>query len=84
MLYVGLRRKVYGNTYIFPYIVKSSTCINEASNNSEWNEKGGFVQGLKDLLQGAVSMVGDFAMGIIGSQAQTANLFPAPTWKNTG
>ena len=27
-------------------------------------------------------MVGGVAMGLIGSQASPADLFPAPTWKN--
>ena len=82
ILYCGLRRKLYGNTYVFPYIVTSGTIINQASNDSEWNEKGGMMQGLKDLFQNAVNLIGDVAAGLLGSQAQTADLFPAPTWSN--
>ena len=82
ILYCGLRRKLYGNTYIFPYIVSSSTPINNASNDSEWNEKGGMLQGIKDMIQNVTNLVGSFAMSMIGSQAAPAELFPAPTWKN--
>lgn len=32
ILYFCLRQKVYGNTYIFPYIAPTGTVINEASN----------------------------------------------------
>ena len=39
-LYNELRRKVYGNTYIFPYIAKSDTVINKASNKAEWGDEG--------------------------------------------
>ena len=50
-LYFCLRKKVFGNTYVFPYIVGSSTLINSASNESEWNEKGtGLMEGLKQLV----------------------------------
>ncbi len=53
ILYAGLRTKLYGNTYIFPYIVSSGTVINQASNASEWgNGEGG--GGLMDMLKGAI------------------------------
>ena len=53
LLYCGLRMKMYGNTYVFPYIVSNSTIINQASNASEWGngEDGG---GLMEALKGAV------------------------------
>ena len=31
-----------------------------------------------------MSMIGGIASGIMGSQAQSANLFPAPTWGGPG
>ena len=51
-LYCGLRTKVYGNTYIFPYIVSSSTSINKASNDSEWGngDSEGAIGKLKGVL----------------------------------
>ena len=45
ILYCGLRKKLYGNTYIFPYIVNSSTIINQASNQSEWGKNDGSIIG---------------------------------------
>lgn len=84
ILYFCLRQKVYGNTYIFPYIVQSgSTEINGASNESEWDPKsaGGLFGGLKNMISGAAKMVGDIAMKMSGSQGQVAeNIFPAPSW----
>ena len=82
ILYCGLRQKLYGNTYVFPYIVESSTQINNSSNDAEWGDKGGMMQFVKDMIQGAVSLIGDMSAGLLGSQAQTADLFPAPTWSN--
>lgn len=43
VLYCGLRKKMYGNTYVFPYVVTSSTVINESSNQEEWNGKENFI-----------------------------------------
>lgn len=46
-LYCGLRKKLYGNTYIFPYLVQSgSTVINEASNSGEWAKNGDDIIGM--------------------------------------
>lgn len=85
LLYVGLRKKMYGNTYIFPYIVDNSTLINSASNNSEWNgESGGLFGVIKKLASTAADMVGGIATSLMGSQAKVANLFPAPTWGGMG
>ena len=85
LLYVGLRKKMYGNTYIFPYIVDNSTLINSASNNSEWNgESGGLFGMIKKLASTAADMVGGIATSLMGSQAKVANLFPAPTWGGMG
>ena len=85
LLYVGLRKKMYGNTYIFPYIVDSGTLINQASNNSEWNgESGGLWGTIKKMISGITDMVGGIATSLMGSQAKVANLFPAPTWGGMG
>ena len=85
ILYCGLRKKLYGNTYIFPYIVNSSTVINQASNQSEWGKNDGSIIGqIMDGIQDAMSMIGGITSGVMGSQAQSANLFPAPTWKLNG
>ena len=83
-LYVGLRNRVYGNTYIFPYIVDSGTVINQASNLQEWGAagSGSIMQMIKEGIQSVTEFVGGAALGLIGSQAQVANLFPAPTWSN--
>ena len=82
ILYVGLRKKQFGNTYIFPYIVDNGTIINQASNASEWGDAngGGLIDGLKKMIDSAVNIVGGFAVGLTGSQARPASLFPAPTW----
>lgn len=85
ILYAGLRTKQFGNTYIFPYIANNSTVINQSNNASEWgNGEGG--GGLLDMLKSAVSsisnLVGGIASSLMGSQAQAANLFPAPSWSN--
>lgn len=72
ILYAGLRKKMFGNTYIFPYIVSSSTVINQASNASEWgNGEGGgsLIETLKGAVQGIANMVGGIAAGLTGSQA---------------
>ena len=88
LLYCGLRQKVYGNTYIFPYIVQSgSTTINSASNASEWGNGeggGGLLETLKGMINSAANLIGGIAAGITGSQAKVANLFPAPTWGGPG
>ena len=86
-LYFQLRQRLYGNTYIFPYIVTSSTAINQASNASEWgNGDGGgnIIQNIKTAANEAVQFLGGFAVGMLGSQAKIANLFPAPTWNGAG
>jgi hypothetical protein len=78
---------MYGNTYVFPYIVSNSTVINQASNASEWgngDEGGGLMEQFKGILQGMANFVGGLATAMVGSQAQVANLFPAPTWSNKG
>ena len=70
LLYAGLRKKVYGNTYIFPYIVSDSTVINEASNDSEWGNGeggGGLMEGLKNAISGIANLVGGVAIGLTGS-----------------
>ena len=72
ILYAGLRAKQYGNTYIFPYITQSgSTVINQSSNDAEWgNTEGkGILGTVKDMINGAASMIGNIAMNAIGSQA---------------
>lgn len=89
ILYCGLRNKVFGNTYIFPYIVQSgSTVINQASNASEWgNGDGGgngLIATLKGIMQKGLGMVGGLAIGVTGSQGRVANVFPAPTWSGQG
>jgi hypothetical protein len=70
-LYCGLRSKVYGNTYIFPYIVQSgSTVINQASNASEWGngEAGeGALGALKNMASTAVRLIGGLAANLTGS-----------------
>ena len=86
ILYFCLRQKVYGNTYIFPYIVQSgSTVINEASNASEWPAAGkgdSIMSKLKGMVQDVAGMVGGIALGMAGSQGQVVNnLFPAPSWE---
>ena len=82
LLYCGLRKKTYGNTYIFPYIVESGTTINQASNDSEWNGNNGGILGmLQGFLGGFVEQVGGFAASLTGSQGRPiANLFPAKNW----
>ena len=83
ILYCGLRNKQWGNTYIFPYIVDSSTVINESSNESEWNGEGsGFLEWIKNATQGITNFIGGAATSLTGSQAMPADLFPAPTWSN--
>lgn len=73
-LYHKLKAKLYGNTYIFPYIPKENP-ITQSSNKSEWNEEGGILQALTSGLQGAVNG----AAGMLG--IGIAKPFPAPTWK---
>lgn len=82
ILYVGLRKRLYGNTYIFPYIVDEGTVINQSSNEPEWgDENGGFLQGLRKSLGHVVEMIGGMASGLTGSMARpVGDLFPAPTW----
>lgn len=80
ILYCGLRKKLYGNTYIFPYIATNSTVINKASNDCEWNGGGGNF--IKDMIQKIASFTGGIASMMMGSQAQAANIFPAPSWEN--
>jgi len=78
-LYCGLRKKLFGNTYIFPYIVDESTIINSSGNTGEWpapGEQGG----LKGLITNATQMLGGLVTSLSGSQATPATLFPAPTW----
>ena len=62
-LYCTLRAKQYGNTYIFPYIVDSSTIINSASNASEWGN-GETTGSLMDYFKGIVSNIANVAGGI--------------------
>ena len=83
ILYIALRKRLYGNTYIFPYIVNSGTLINQASNTQEWinGNGGGIWDWIKSTVSGLSAFVGNFATGAMGSQARAANLFPAPTWK---
>ena len=84
ILYFCLRQKVYGNTYIFPYIAPTGTVINEASNASEWPAPGqgdSIASKIKGLIQGASEMIGGLALGLAGSQGKVANLFPAPSWE---
>ena len=61
---------MYGNTYIFPYIVNNSTLINGASNESEWDSKNAsFSDSLKNAIQGIANAIGDTAAGVMGSSA---------------
>lgn len=78
VLYCGLRKKMYGNTYVFPYVVTSSTVINESSNQEEWNGKENFIlNGIQEL----GSHIGDWMGTLTGSMASgSKKLFPAPTW----
>lgn len=85
ILYTGLRQKLYGNTYIFPYIVNSGTIINSSNNSPEWNGKGSL---LGNFIKGGISQVANLLAGaasfLSGSDAQAANLFPAPVWGGPG
>lgn len=84
VLYCGLRKKMYGNTYVFPYIVGNSTVINEASNQSEWGKGTGLIEQLKGAIESVGQMLGGIAASAMGSQARGATLFPAPTWNPSG
>lgn len=88
ILYMELRKRVYGNTYVFPYIVDGNTAINQSSNDSEWGngeDAGmGIGQMVKNIINSGVNAIGGLAMGLTGSQARPTNLFPAPTWKGPG
>ena len=88
VLYIELRKRVYGNTYVFPYIVDGNTPINQSSNDSEWGngeDAGmGIGQMVKNIINSGVNAIGGLAMGLTGSQARPTNLFPAPTWKGPG
>jgi hypothetical protein len=69
-LYCGLRTKVYGNTYVFPYIAGNSTVINQASNDAEWGNGdagSGPLAALKKMAGAALSVVGGMAMNLLGS-----------------
>ena len=72
ILYFCLRQKVYGNTYIFPYIAPTGTVINSASNESEWPAPGegggGLMNALKGFINKATDFVGGLALGAAGSQ----------------
>ena len=80
ILYCGLRKKLYGNTYIFPYIVNSGTVINSADNSSEWGKNGSLFDALKKGISAVVNGIANLAAGASGSQAVSADLFPSPTW----
>lgn len=69
ILYTGLRKRMYGNTYIFPYIIENGARIQESSNDGEWNPPGkdGIAGFFKNMLQGAVNMVGGMALSAAGS-----------------
>ena len=69
ILYFCLRQKVYGNTYLFPYITTTGTIINEASNDSEWNETSasGLFGGLKNMISGVAGAIGNLALKVSGS-----------------
>lgn len=54
ILYCGLRQKLYGNTYIFPYLAKNSTIINQASNASEWGNGEGGGGSIMEKLKGVI------------------------------
>lgn len=87
ILYCGLRKKLYGNTYIFPYLLSEdgSSLINQANNTSEWNGKGSsLVNMIKGAISNAADAVAGFSSMVTGSNAQFANLFPAPTWGGQG
>mgnify|MGYP003291734378 CR=1 FL=1 len=80
LLYCCLRQKVYGNIYVFPYIVDpgGGTPINQAGNQDEWDKSNNFIQ---QIISDAVDMVGGAVQNIVGTSARpTANLFPSPTW----
>ena len=84
VLYCGLRQRMYGNTYIFPYLVDSagSTVINSASNQSEWSgESEGLIGALKNMASNVFGMAAGLASAMTGSTARASRLFPAPTWK---
>ena len=69
-LYCGLRTKVYGNTYVFPYLATPSTVINQASNDAEWGNGdagSGPLAALKKMAGAALSVVGGMAMNLLGS-----------------
>ena len=72
ILYLCLRQKVYGNTYIFPYIAPTGTVINSASNEQEWPAPGegggGLMNALKGYINKATDFVGGLALGVAGSQ----------------
>ena len=72
ILYFCLRQKVYGNTYIFPYIAPTGTVINSASNEQEWPAPGegggGLMNALKGYINKATDFVGGLALGVAGSQ----------------
>ena len=73
-LYHKLKAKLYGNTYVFPYIPKGNP-ITVSSNDSEWNENGGLLSGIQNSLLGAANGI----TGMLG--VGVAKPFPAPTWK---
>ena len=80
ILYCGLRKKVFGNTYIFPYLVTESTIINSASNHAEWEKGSNPLNFIKDLISNTANMIGGMATTALGMQAAPADLFPAPSW----
>ncbi len=67
ILYFCLRQKVYGNTYIFPYIAPTGTVINEASNESEWGEAKSIFGTIKDMIAKGAEMVANLAATASGS-----------------
>lgn len=68
ILYFCLRQKVYGNTYIFPYIAPTGTVINEASNASEWGKDSDSLFGkIKDMIAKGAEMVANIAAAATGS-----------------
>ena len=59
--------------------------INQSNNASEWGNGeggGGLLDTLKNAIGSITNLVGGIASSLMGSQAQAANLFPAPSWSN--
>lgn len=80
VLYCALRKKLYGNTYVFPYLVDEGggTLINQANNTSEWNEHNDNI--FQSLINTVTNTVGGMVAAAMGSNGRPGKMFPAPTW----